>query len=254
MDAPPDGPLMEALSEFVDHITDPASWWGGRGLIHRTIEHLRVSLVSVAVAIAIAVPAAMALGHVRRGGLLANAVVNIGRAVPSFAILALLFPISLRWGLGLGFWPTFGAMVLLAIPPMFTNAYTGIRGVEPSTVEAARAMGMRSTEVLWKVEAPSALPLIITGVSVAAVQVVATATLGGFFGLNSLGLSIFEGFSQSDDGKLISAAVVVAILAILTQAGFAYFRRRATPWLGHRRPSVAPAEDVELHAVTTVPT
>jgi osmoprotectant transport system permease protein len=247
---------MEPLSEFVDYITNGENWLGTRGLLQRTLEHLRVSALSILVAVAIAVPSAMALGHVRRGGVLANAVVNIGRAVPSFAILALLFPISLRWGLGIGFWPTFGAMVLLGIPPMFTNTYAGIRGVDPNIVEAARGMGMKSSEVLWRVETPNALPLIITGVSVAAVQVVATATLGGFFGLNSLGLSIFEGFSQADDGKLIAAAVMVAVLAVLTQAGFALVRRRSTPWLQRGiRPGVPPpAEDVLIHGDAPVPT
>jgi osmoprotectant transport system permease protein len=247
---------MGPLSEFVDYVTDGDNWVGNRGLLQRTIEHLRVSALSVLVSVLLAVPSAMFLGHVRKGGFVANAVVNIGRAVPSFAILALLFPISLRWGLGIGFWPTFGAMVLLGIPPMFTNTYAGIRGVDANVVEAAQGMGMRSSEVLWRVEAPSALPLILTGVSVAAVQVVATATLGGFFGLNSLGLSIFEGFSQADDGKLISAAVMVAVLAILTQAGFALVRRRSTPWLNTRaRPDAAtPADDVQIHADLPVPT
>jgi osmoprotectant transport system permease protein len=136
---------------------------------------------------------------------------------------------------------------------MFTNTYAGVRAVDPSVVEASRGMGMRGSEVLWRVETPNALPLILTGVGVAAVQVVATATLGGFFGLNSLGLSIFEGFSQRDDGKLISAAFMVAVLAILTQIVFTAVRRRATPWLEGGRRRATPAEDVQLSVEPSVP-
>ncbi|MEY2433224.1 MAG: osmoprotectant transport system permease protein, partial [Acidimicrobiaceae bacterium] len=180
---------------------------------------------------AIAVPPALFFGHVKRGGFLAQSIVNIGRAVPSFAILVLLFPLSLQYGFGLGFWPTFVALMLLAIPPMFTNAYVGVRDVDPSIVEASRGMGMGGGQVLLRVEAPIARPLILTGVRLAAVQVVATATLGAFVGFNGLGSFIYEGFSQQDDGKLLTGAVGVALLAMLTELVFSMTVRRATPWL-----------------------
>jgi osmoprotectant transport system permease protein len=247
---------MSALSEFFDYVTTSANWWGDRGIIHRTGEQVEISALSIVVATAVAVAPALYLGHIRRGGVLANAVVNIGRAIPSFAILAFFFPLALRWGIGdLGFYPTLIAMVLLAIPPMFTNTYAGVAGVEPGVVESARAMGLRRREVLWRVETPIALPLLLTGVRIAAVQVVATATLGGFFGLNNLGRFIFEGFSQQDDGKLITGAVAVALLAIATEVGFSALERRTTPWaqLSRRRRVVRidPTEDLVAPARVT---
>jgi osmoprotectant transport system permease protein len=192
---------------------------------------MRLSVTAVVAAAFVAIPPALALGHGRRGGLAAQSIVNIGRAVPSFAILVLLFPLSLQYGFGLGFWPTFGALFLLAIPPMFTNTYAGVRGVDPSIVEASRGMGMRPRQVLLRVESPIARPLILTGIRIAAVQVVATATLGAFVGFNGLGSYINEGFRQQDDGKLLTGAVCVAVLAILTELVFSLVERRATPWL-----------------------
>src|SRR5437763_15049351 len=109
---------MGAIQDFTDFVTTSSHWWGERGIIHRSIEHMRLSGAAVLAGGAIAIPPALALGHVKRGGFLAQSIVNIGRAGPPFAILALLFPLPLRCGLGLGFWPTRGALVLLAISPM----------------------------------------------------------------------------------------------------------------------------------------
>lgn len=205
-------------------------WWGTAGLIHRTTEHLRLSFVAVLVAALIALPPAMVLGRLRRGGLFAQSVVNIGRAVPSLAILAILFPLSLRYGFGLGFWPTFAALVVLAVPPMFTNAYAGIRSVDPSVVEASRGMGMRPLEVLTRVEIPSGLALILTGIRLATLQVIATATLGAYVGFNGLGSFINEGFRQRDDTKLLTGAVAVALCALVVDLIFGIAARRSMPW------------------------
>jgi osmoprotectant transport system permease protein len=114
---------------------------------------------------------------------------------------------------------------------MFTNTYVGVRDVDPAIVEASRGMGMGAAEVLFRVETPIARPLILTGLRVAAVQVVATATLGAFVGFNGLGSFINEGFRQQDDGKLLTGAVGVAVLAFLTELVFTLIARRATPWL-----------------------
>jgi osmoprotectant transport system permease protein len=136
-------------------------------------------------------------------------------------------------------------MVLLAVPPMFTNTYVGVRDVDPAIVEASRGMGMGGRQVLLRVETPIALPLILTGVRVAAVQVVATATLGGLFGLNALGSYIFEGFAQQNDGKLYTGALAVSLLAVLTEIIFSLVVRRATPWLALRsRTDVVPPDVV----------
>jgi len=221
---------MSATSEFVTYVSTSAHWAGERGIPHRTFEHLRLAASSVVVASAIALPPAVWLGHVRRGGLAAQSLVNIGRAVPSLAIVAILFPLSLRYGFGLGFWPTFGALVLLAIPPMFTNAYVGVRSVDPAVVEAARGMGMRRLQVIGRVQLPSGLPLVLGGVRVATLQVIATATLGAYVGFNGLGSFINEGFRQQDDGKLLTGAVLVALVAFVVDVVFGRVVHRITPW------------------------
>jgi len=217
-------------SQFTTYLTTADNWYGPRGIWAHIVEHVHISLVAIAIAAAIAIVPAILLGHVKRGGLLAVSVVNIGRALPSFAIIALVLPFSLAWGWGLGFWPTCIALVLLAIPPMFTNTYTGVRDVDPGTVEAAVGMGMAPYRVVWGVEVPTAGPLIITGVRVSAVQVVATATLGALVGFGGLGALIVEGFAQQDDGKLLTGAFLVALLSLLTEAVFYGVHHLATPW------------------------
>jgi osmoprotectant transport system permease protein len=245
MDPAAGSALMGAFQDFTTYVTTSSHWWGERGILHRSFEHLRLSGAAVLAAGIVAIPSALVLGHVKRGGFLAQSIVNIGRAVPSFAILVLMLPLSLNYGFGLGFWPTFVALVPLAIPPMFTNAYVGVRDVDPNIVEASRAMGMGGSQVLFRVEAPVARPLILTGLRVAAVQVVATATLGAFVGFNGLGSYIYEGFSQQDDGKLLTGAVGVALLAFLTELVFSFVVRRATPWQSPTRSSDAlPLDDV----------
>ncbi len=221
---------MSMLHEFTTYVSTASNWGGARGIGHRTIEHLRLSGASVLAAALVALPPAVWLGRSKRGGLLAQSIVNVGRAVPSLAILALLFPISLRYGFGLGFWPTFIALVILAAPPMFTNAYTGIRSVDPSIVEASRGMGMRPLEVLTRVEIPSGMALILTGVRIATLQVIATATLGAYVGFNGLGSFINEGFRQRDDAKLLTGAVAVALCALAVDLAFGVLTRRAMPW------------------------
>jgi osmoprotectant transport system permease protein len=145
--------------------------------------------------------------------------------------VSIALPISLRYGFGLGFWPTAVALVALAIPPIFTNTHAGITSIDPSVVDAARGMGMRGSQVLWRVEAPNAMPLMLTGLRISAVQVVATATLGAFVGFGGLGAFINEGFRQLDDGKLLTGAVLVAMLAIATELLFGVGQRLLTPWL-----------------------
>lgn len=221
---------MSMLHEFTTYVTTAANWDGDRGILHRTIEHLRLSGAAVIAAAAVALPSAVWLGHARRGGFIVQSIVNVGRAVPSLAILALLFPLSLHYGFGLGFWPTLVALVILAVPPMFTNAYTAIRSVDPDVVEASRGMGMRPIEVLTRVEVPSGLALILTGVRIATLQVIATATLGAYVGFNGLGSFINEGFRQRDDAKLLTGAVAVALCALVVDQAFGVVSRRAMPW------------------------
>lgn len=235
--------MPEILRQMWDYLSSDAAWSGNRGLPALTWAHIKLSVLAVVVSAAVAIPPAVVLGHIRRGGLLAVSIVNIGRALPTFAIIVLILPFSLRYGFGLGFWPTLVALVLLAVPPIFTNTYTGVRDVPPDAVEAARGMGMRAGELVRKVEVPVAWPLIITGLRVSAVQVVATATLGALVGYRNLGTPIITGFAQrSQRGVLLAAAITVILLALLTDAMFALAERRLVPW---RRP-------VGRHADVTV--
>lgn len=225
--------MGDAWPDMIEYLGSDAAWTGRNGLPALTWAHLKLSLLSLLMAAVVAIPPAVALGHLKRGGLAATWVVNVGRAVPSFAIIALVFPFSLRWGFGLGFWPTVVALVLLAIPPIFTNTYTGVRDVPGDAVDAARGMGMKPRQLVRRVEVPVALPLLLTGLRVAAVQVVATATLGAIVGYRNLGTPIVSGFQRSNKGPLLAAAIVVAALALVVDAGFALAERRAVRW---RRP------------------
>jgi osmoprotectant transport system permease protein len=227
--------MPDILRQMWDYLSSDAAWSGNRGLPALTWAHVKLAALAVIVAAVVAIPPAVVLGHIRRGGLLAVSIVNIGRALPTFAIIVLILPFSLRYGFGLGFWPTLLALVLLAIPPIFTNAYIGVRDVPPDAVEAARGMGMRAGQLVRKVEVPVAWPLIITGLRVSAVQVVATATLGALVGYRNLGTPIITGFAQrSQRGELLAAAIAVILLALLTDAVFALAERRLVPW---RRPA-----------------
>ena len=221
--------LMEFFGEVFDFFATGANWVGEAGILRRTFEHVGLSAFSMAVAALIAIPPALFLGHTARGGLFAVSVVNIGRAVPSFAIVALALPISINLGLGLGFWPTFLALVALALPPMFTNTYTGVREVDPGTVEAARGMGMTGWEILRGIELPLASPVILAAVRVASVQVVATATLGALVAWGGLGRYIIDGFSQRDNVEVFVGGLLVALLAVATELFFAVVERWAVP-------------------------
>jgi osmoprotectant transport system permease protein len=225
---------MDFLLEVLRWFADPANWRGTGGIPNRVYEHLQLSGLAVLLAVLLAAPAGMMLGHVRRGGVVAVAVVNIGRALPSFGILALALLFTLRLGLGLGFWPTFVALFLLALPPVFTNSYTGVREVPGEVVESARGMGMREREILQAIEFPLALPVIAAAVRVAAVQVVATAPLGALVAWGGLGRYIIDGLAQRDFVEVTAGAILVAALALLTDAGLGLGERLALP--GGMRP------------------
>ena len=214
---------MEFLSEVSAFFADGANWVGPAGILNRTLDHVGLSAFSMLVAGLIAMPPALLLG------LFAVSVVNIGRAVPSFAIVALALPVSINLGLGLGFWPTFLALVALALPPMFTNTYTAVREVDRGTVEAGRGMGMTEGEILRSIELPLASPVILAAVRVASVQVVATATLGALVAWGGLGRYIVDGFSQGDNVEVFVGGLLVALLAVATELFFGMVERLAVP-------------------------
>jgi osmoprotectant transport system permease protein len=213
-------------------LTTGANWQGEDGATHRLLEHLYLTAVCLGAACAIALPVALWLGHIGRGGALAVNISNVGRAVPTFAVLVLLTlgPLGKHGDL-----PTIVALVLFAIPPLLTNAYVGMREADRGVVEAARGMGMSGWQMLLRVEVPLAFPLIMTGVRSAAVQVVATATLAALPGGGGLGRIITAGFGTYDTPQVVAGAVLVAVLALLVEGVLLAGERLLDPMRGRRR-------------------
>lgn len=208
-------------------LADPAHWQGSDGIPVRVLEHVELSAVSLVVAAAIALPIGLLVGHSGRGGFLVLNLANVGRALPSLAILGLALPFTIRLTQQLDFWPTFIALVALAIPPILTNTYLGIRTVDPETVEVARGMGMGAGQVLRRVELPIALPIVLGGLRTAAVQVIATATLGAFVAGGGLGRYIIDGLELRDMERIFVGALLVALLALATEVALGWLERRA---------------------------
>lgn len=218
---------MDFLASVVAWFADPQHWRGDDGVPIRVWEHVQLSGASVALATAIALPLGLYLGHTGRGGFVAINVANVGRALPSLALIAIGLVASIALGLGLGFWPTLFALVPLALPPILTNTFVAMRAVDADTIEAARGMGLREAQVLRQVELPLALPLILGGVRTAAVNVVATATLGALVAGGALGRYIVDGLALQEYDRLFAGALLVALLAIVTETTFGILARRA---------------------------
>ena len=196
---------------------------GGSQFLDLTWEHLKLTFVAMAIACAVALPIGLWLGHIRSGSFLAISVSNVGRAVPSLALIAFFVAY-----LGTGFTNLTLALVLLAIPPILTNTYVAVTQVDRDTVDAARGMGMTGAEIVRKVELPLALPLIFGGIKTSAVNVIATATIAPLAGINTLGDPIINVSGYGDTGRL-AAAMVVAVLAILTELALGAVQRAVTP-------------------------
>jgi osmoprotectant transport system permease protein len=193
-------------------------------LLTKLVEHLELSGAAVGVAIAIAIPIGVTLGHLHRGSLFAVNVSNIGRALPSLVVIA-IFGLAF---LGFGFVTVMIALVVLAVPPMLTNAYVAVDEVDSDAVEAARGMGMRESEVLLKVELPLAAPTIMTGVRTAAINVIATATIAPLVGVVTLGDFILSRNVYGDEGVL-AGAMLVALLVLIVEFLLAGVQRLVTP-------------------------
>jgi osmoprotectant transport system permease protein len=220
---------MSTVSDTAAWLSDPAHWRGVDGVPHRLVEHLAVSSIAVAVGCVFALPIAFALGHFGRGGPLAVNLANASRAVPTFGLLILLAVTPV----GFGNRAAVVALTLFAIPPLLTNAYLGVRDVDPEVREAARGMGMTGLQLLRRVELPLALPLVAAGLRTAAVQVVATATLAAYVGGGGLGRLIADGFGRADTPMTVAGGVLVAALALAVEIGLAGLQHWLTP--GPRR-------------------
>jgi osmoprotectant transport system permease protein len=216
---------MEFLTGVAAWLTAPDHWAGSNGIPNRLAEHVLISSLTALAAVLIALPIGVLAGHTGRGGFLAINVANFGRAIPSLALLALMLPLALSLKLGLGFWPTFIALVPLGIPPVLTNSYVAMREVDRDVVEAARGMGLRERQVLRQVELPLAAPLIIAGIRNSAVAVVATATLGALVAGGGLGRYIVDGIALQDYPRVFVGALLVALLSISVEVVFGAIER-----------------------------
>ena len=218
------GQLGDAI-EFIFNKTEGpgGAQVGGDQLLPLLREHLLITFAAVGIATAIALPIGTWLGHSKRGSFIVISITNAGRAVPSLGVVFLFFAI-----LGAGFFNITLALILLAIPPILLNAYTGMRAVDPEAVDAANGMGFTGAQVLRKVELPLALPLIFGGIKTSTVNVLATATLGPEAGVVTLGDPIINPSSYGEAGRL-GAAILVAALAIVAEVGLSAVQRRLTP-------------------------
>jgi osmoprotectant transport system permease protein len=204
---------MNQFRDAIVYLNDPYNWTSSGGIADLTVEHLEISVVAVLAAMVIALPIGIALGTSGRGSGLVIVLSNVSRAVPTLALLT-LFAVS---PIGFGDRATTIALALFAIPPILTNTFVGFRGVDADVQEAARAMGMSRGQVIGRVDLPLAMPLVMTGIRTAAVQVVATAGLAALVGGGGLGQIISLGFGQQNYGEMIAGAVLVAALALLTE-------------------------------------
>jgi osmoprotectant transport system permease protein len=196
---------------------------GGAEIWTLLVKHLELSFASLGLACLVAVPIGLWLGHTRRGEFVAISISNIGRAVPTLALIAFFIAY-----LGVGFTNVMFALTLLGIPPILTNTYVGVTQVDPDSVDAARGVGMSGAQIVRKVELPLALPIIFGGIRISAVNVIATATIAPLAGVVTLGNPIINAQVYGNAGRL-GAAIVVALLAVAADAGFGLLQRAVTP-------------------------
>jgi osmoprotectant transport system permease protein len=220
---------VDFLSEVWNWFTDGDHWTGTSGIPNRLYEHLKMSLVAVALAIVAGLPIALWLGHKRRFGWLAINVSNVGRAVPSFAILvfgAQIWGISTWWGIPKA---ALVALFALALPPIVTNAYVGMSEVDDSVRDAAKGMGMKNVQSLVRAELPTAVPPVMNGIRIALLQVIATAGLAALVGAGGLGRYIIDGIAVQDTVQVFAGAILVAGLALVADGLLGVTERAATP-------------------------
>ncbi len=213
--------FIEAFHFIFDH---------GELVWTKTVEHILLSVEAILISVVIAVPIGVLLGHIHRFSFLAINTANIGRALPSLGVLSILLPL-----LGIGRTNVIIALVVLGVPPILTNSYVAVDGVDVDTVDAAKGIGLKPRQVLTKVELPLALPLIFAGIRTSAVFIVATATLAGFFGGGGLGDIISNPASYRLSG-VIGASYILIVLAFVSQGLFLLAERAITPKslrLGH---------------------
>ncbi|MDO5619041.1 ABC transporter permease [Kocuria sp.] len=214
---------MNLLGGMWQWLTDPVNWSGSGAIPSRIVEHMAYSGIVMVVTIAVAVPLGLLVGHTGRG---AGAVLGISgalRALPTLGLLTLFSPL-----MGLGLVPPLLALVILAVPPILSATYAGVAEVSPATKDAAKAQGMTPMQVLTRVEIPLALPVAMGGVRNAALQVIATATVAAYINLGGLGRYLIDGLAVRDYSRMLGSVLLVAVLALATDAVLAGVQRAAT--------------------------
>jgi osmoprotectant transport system permease protein len=225
---------MKVLSQAWAYLTEAANWRGSEGMGALLGQQLLITVTALALALLVGLPMALWLGHLGRGGFAAINVSNVGRAIPTFALLALL--VAADWPGTAEFGPygraglaTLLALTAFALPPIITNAYVAVDEVAADVKESARGMGMTGLQQFRRVELPLALPLVASGVRVALVQVWATATIAALVAGPGLGRVITDGFANTDYGKGIAGAMVVAAVALVLEIAAAGVQRLLSP-------------------------
>jgi osmoprotectant transport system permease protein len=225
---------MSVFGDMWAYLSDGGNWSGQGGILELLVQQLLLTGTALALAILIGLPLALWLGHLGRGGFLAINISNVGRAIPTFALLALL--VTADWP-GVSTFGPFGragiatliALTLFALPPIITNSYVAVREVGADVKESARGMGMTSWQQFRQVELPLAMPLVAGGVRLSLVQVWATATIAALVAGPGLGRIITDGFANSYYGKGIAGAVVVAIVAMILEVLATMAQRAVDP-------------------------
>ncbi|KMS68000.1 ABC transporter permease [Streptomyces viridochromogenes] len=202
---------MSVLNFINSFFSDNAHWQGYDGIPTRVGEHIEYTLMALGIAAAVGLPIGLVTGHTGRGGNALALIATSARALPSFGLMVLMFIL-----LGLGMAPVMIPLVVLAVPPILVTTYEAMRSVDPAPVDAARGMGMAETAVLFRVELPVALPLILSGLRSAAIQIVSTATIAAYVSFGGLGRYIIDGLYQRNYEKVVGGATLVAAMALAT--------------------------------------
>ena len=214
---------MSVVSETADWLVESSHWSGVDGIPHRLLEHVGYTGLTVALGMAVALPLGLWIGHTGRLRSAAVATTGALRALPTLGLLTLVVLVS-----GIGLLAPVLALTVLAIPPLLAGAYAGLESVDRDTIDAARAQGMTEWQILTKAEIPLALPIIVGGIRSATLQVVATATVAAYVGLGGLGRFIIDGQAVQDYPQMLSGAVLIVVLALVLDGGFALAQRLAT--------------------------
>ncbi len=241
---------------LLDWLLDPANWTGPKGIPVQIAYHLLYTAISLLIACLIAIPLGIFIGYTGKGEVLVAGAANALRALPTLGLLVLLFLVlaPVIAGQLVFVVPTIIVLVLLAIPPILTGTYTGIQSADPAAVDAARGMGYTRPQILWRVQMPCALPLLISGVRGSTLQVVSTATVAAYVGLQGLGRFIIDGRAQADFAEMAGGALLVALLALALELLFSLLGKvLVSPGLRRstrrRRPS---STDTATAALTTL--